>query len=121
VSRVSEYELATGARLKRKARESGSLQPVQSLGVTRLKEQPADVSVKRGSVFHEHFYGKSAVPFIEDGHLVLQVWCKEDAGVVENGPVRYGVAVTIEAGIELAVYDEIQARPRVRPRPETGG
>jgi len=29
--------------------------------------------------------------------------------------------VTIEAGTELAVYDEIQARLRVRPRPETSG
>jgi hypothetical protein len=91
--------------------------PIQVLGVKRLKGQPADVSVKRGSVFHEHFHGTSAVPFIEDGHLSLQVWCKEDAGIVENGPVRYGIAVTIEAETALPVYDEIQARLRVRPRP----
>jgi len=90
--------------------------PLQVLGVERLKGQPSDVSVKRGSVFHEHFYGEAAVPFIEDGHLSLQVWCKEDAGG-ENGPVRYGMAVTIEAETALPVYDEIQARLRVRPRP----
>jgi hypothetical protein len=90
--------------------------PLEVLGVERLKGQPADVSVKRGSVFHEHFHGEGAVPFIEDGHLSLQVWCKEDAGG-ENGPVRYGIAVTIEAETALPVYDEIQARLRVRPRP----
>jgi hypothetical protein len=90
--------------------------PMEVLGVERLKGQPADVSVKRGSVFHEHYYGEAAVPFIEDGHLSLQVWCKEDAGGVD-GRVEYGVAVTIEAETELPVYDEIQARLRVRPRP----
>ena len=91
--------------------------PLQVLGVERRKSQPADPSVKRGSVFHEHFQGKSAVPFIDDGHLVLQVWCKEDAGVVESDPVRYGIAITLEAETALPVYDEIQQRLRVRPRP----
>jgi hypothetical protein len=87
---------------------------IEVLGVERLKGQPADASVKRGSVFHEHYHGAAAVPFIEDGHLSLQVWCKEGG---ENGPVRYGIAVTIEAETALPVYDEIQARLRVRPRP----
>ena len=87
------------------------------LGVKRVQSQPADVSVKRGSTFHERFHGTSAVPFIEDGHLSLLVWCKEDAGISEDGPVRYGIAVTIEAEAALPIYDEIQARLRVRPRP----
>ncbi|MHB8257131.1 MAG: S8 family peptidase [Acidiferrobacterales bacterium] len=91
--------------------------PVQVLGVERLKGQPADVSVKRGSIFHEHFHGAAAVPFIEDGHLSLQVWCKEDAGAADSDSIRYGIAVTIEAETALPVYDEIQARLRVRPRP----
>jgi hypothetical protein len=91
--------------------------PMEMLGVERLKSQPSDVSIKRGSVFHEHFDGDSAVPFIEDGHLVLRVWCKEDAGVNGNELVRYGIAVTIEAEGQLPVYDQIQARLRVRPRP----
>jgi hypothetical protein len=95
--------------------EAAPLHPMLALGVKRLKGQPADVSVKRGSVFHEHFSGEAAVPFIDDGHLSLQIWCKEDAGD-QNGPVQYGMAVTIEAEIELPIYDEIQARLRVRPR-----
>lgn len=90
--------------------------PMQVLGVERLKGQPADLSVKRGTLFHEHYCGESAVPFIEDGHLSLQVWCKEDAGG-EDGTVTYGIAVTIEAATLLPVYEEIQTRLRIRPRP----
>jgi hypothetical protein len=45
------------------------------------------------------------------------VWCKEDAGIDPNEAVRYGVAVTIEAGDLLPVYDEIQQRLQIRPRP----
>lgn len=100
--------------------EAGPLNPqvrlMQMLGVERQKAQPASASVRRGSVFHERFQGAAAVPFVDDGHLSLRVWCKEDLGVVEEGPVRYGIAVTIEAAGALPVYDEIQARLRVRPR-----
>ena len=91
--------------------------PLEMLGVERLKGQPADVSVKRGSVFHEHFHGTAAVPFMDDGHLALQVWCKEDGGMNEGDRVRYGIAVTIEAEGALPIYEEIQQRLRVRPRP----
>ena len=99
--------------------EAAPLQePLQVLGVERKnRSQPADQSVKRGSVFHEHFHGTSAVPFVDDGHLALQVWCKEDAGAPEQVPVRYGIAVTIESEPPLEVYDEIQLRLRVRPQP----
>jgi hypothetical protein len=91
--------------------------PLEILGVDRRKSQPADPTVKRGTVFHEHFEGTAAVPFIDDGHLALHVWCKEDAGVHEQDPVRYGVAVTIAAGTELPVYAEVRERLRIRPRP----
>jgi hypothetical protein len=91
--------------------------PIQVLGVERHSKQPADITVKRGSVFHEHFSGESAVPFIDDGHLSLRVWCKEDAGIVDNSSVRFGIAVTIEAENALPVYSEVQARLRIRPRP----
>jgi hypothetical protein len=92
--------------------------PIEMLGVKRLKNQPSDVSIKRGTVFHEHFHGTSAVPFIEDGHLLLRVWCKEDAGIDENDLIRYGIAITIQAETELPVYDEIQTRLRVRSQAE---
>jgi hypothetical protein len=96
--------------------EADSIDPsIQALGVKRGKSQPSDNVVKRGSVFHERHEGKSAVPFIDDGHLSLRVWCKEDAGLSSQETIRYGVAVTIEAGTELPVYDQIQTRLRIRP------
>jgi len=91
--------------------------PILALGVERRKSQPADASVKRGSVFHEHFEGDSAVAFINDGHLGLRVWCKGDAGITDGQLIRYGIAVTIEAGTALPVYEEIQQSLRIRPRP----
>ena len=49
---------------------------------------------------------------------IRQVWCKEDAGVVDAGPVRYGIAVTIDTQGALPVYDELRAPSSVlRPRP----
>jgi hypothetical protein len=90
--------------------------PLQVLGVERAKSQPADQSVRRGTVFHEHFRGESAVPFIDDGHLSLRLLCKEDAGLADQTPIRYGIAVTIETNTPLPIYDEIQQQLRVRPR-----
>jgi hypothetical protein len=91
--------------------------PFEILGVKRGKSQPSDPSCKRGSIFHEHFEGDSAVAFIEDGNLALKVWCKEDAGLAEGALVRYGIAVTIESSTPLPIYQEIQDRLRIRPRP----
>lgn len=74
--------------------EAAPSEPLVSLGVNRSAEQPPDVSVKKGTVFHERFFGERAVPFIDSGHLALRVWCKDDAGGFDEA-IRYGVAVTI--------------------------
>jgi hypothetical protein len=96
--------------------EAAPVQVKEALGVTRFKDQPADPSVKKGTVFHERLSGERAVPFVDDGHLSVQVWCKDDAG--NNGvAVRYAIAITIEAGTPLRVYEEVRERLRVRPRP----
>ena len=91
--------------------------PFEVLGVTRARQQPSDPSCKRGSIFHEHFEGDSAVAFLNDGHLAIRVWCKEDAGIPEGTRIRYGIAVTIEAGSALPIYQEIEQRLRVTTRP----
>ena len=91
--------------------------PIEVLGVNRRRCQPADQTVKRGSVFHEHFEGESAVPFIDDGNLLLQTWCKEDAGISDAEAIRYGLAVSIRAETDIPVYEEIQQRLRIRPQP----
>ncbi len=48
------------------------------LGVARDPDQPGDNTVKRGTVLHERYWGKDAVAFVDDGFLVLHVWCKQD-------------------------------------------
>jgi hypothetical protein len=89
--------------------------PLQVLGVERKnRKQPADASVKRGSVFHEQFDGDSAIAFVDDGRLLLQVWCKVDAGDEQRCAVRYGIAVTIESETALPIYEEIRQRLVVR-------
>ena len=96
--------------------EADPLQPDLALGVSRFAGQPADASVKRGTVLHERFAGQRAIPFIDDGHLALRISCKDDTDAIGE-PVRYAVAVTIEAGTAIPVYEQIQQRLRVRPRP----
>jgi hypothetical protein len=96
--------------------EAASLNPpMEVLGVERRGSQPADASIKRGSVFHEHFEGDAAVPFLDDGHLSLQVWCKEDAGLAAPQAIQYALAVTLRAQADIPVYDQVQARLRIRP------
>lgn len=96
--------------------EVDPMDPMIALGVKRTQSQPHDGAVRRGTISHERFEGKSAVPFIDDGHIVLRVWCKEDAGLTDIRPVRYGIAVTVEAGEAIPVYEEIRQRLRVRPQ-----
>lgn len=96
--------------------EAAPLSPKETLGVKRTSLQPYNATVRRGTVFHEHYQGEAAVPFLDDGHLSLNVWCKRDAGSI-GGTVRYGVAITIEAGTAIPVYDEIRQQLVVPIRP----
>ena len=89
--------------------------PKVSLGVERSKEQPTSASAKKGTLYHAMYQGKRAVPFIDDGHFSIKVWCKDDAGGVDS-PIRYGIAVSLESESEIPIYDEIRARLQVTPR-----
>ncbi len=80
-----------------------------AVGVKRVSVQPSDKSVPRGSVFHARYKGGKAVPFVDDGQVLLRVFCREQAGHLDQR-IRYGVAVTIEAGEGVPVYDEVRAR-----------
>ena len=87
----------------------------ESIGVTRLGSQPSDKSVPRGSLSHVHYEGDRAVPFIDDGHLLFRVFCREQGGSLD-GSVSYGVAVTIEAGEAIPVYQQVRQRLGIQPR-----
>ena len=86
-----------------------------NVGVKRAKSQPSDKSVPRGSLFHVHYEGANAVTFVDAGHLLFRVFCREQGGTLDQS-IRYGLAVTIEAGENIPVYQEIRQRLGVRPR-----
>lgn len=86
-----------------------------SAGVTRASAQPSDKSVPRGSLFHVRYEGDLAVPYVDNGHLCFRVFCREQAGPLDE-PIKYGVAVTIEAGEHVPVYQEVRQRLGVRAR-----
>ena len=81
----------------------------------RAKLQPSDPSVRRGSLLHVHFEGQRAASFVEDGELHFTVFCSAPAGNLDES-VRYGLAVTIEAGEGIPVYEEVRQQLVVRPR-----
>ena len=85
-------------------------------GVSRSAGQPSSFSVPRGTICHERYEGDDAVAFVDDGHVVLRVYCREQAGALDQN-IRYGMAVTIEAGEGIPVYDEVRARLAVPVAP----
>ncbi len=84
-------------------------------GTPRIKHQPSHASILRGTLFHQRYHGDRAVQFAADGELALSIICKETAGSLDD-PVPYGLAVTIEAGKGIPVYNEIRDRLAIRPR-----
>ncbi len=54
--------------------------------------------------------------FLNGGYLNLRVWCKEDAGAADGFLARYGVAVTIAAGIDLPSIKKFSKHLLVRAR-----
>ena len=88
----------------------------ETTGAKRLPAQPSDKSTPRGTVFHTRYEGSRAVPFIDDGHIRLRVSCREPAGALDQN-IRYGMAVTIEAGAHIPVYQEVRARLAVPVAP----
>ncbi len=85
------------------------------VGVERSKSQPSDKSVPRGSLFHVHYEGAKAVAFVNNGHLLFRVFCREQGGTLDR-LIRYGLVVTIEAGETIPVYQEVRQRLSIQPR-----
>ena len=81
----------------------------QAAGVSRSSGQPSDKSVPRGTVSHTRYEGNKAIAFVDDGHVIFQVHCREQAGVLDQS-ICYGIVVSIEAGEAIPVYEEIRTR-----------
>lgn len=81
----------------------------KTVGVKRASLQPSDKSVPRGTVSHTRYEGKKAVEFVDDGYVSLRIHCREQGGPLDQD-IRYGIAVTIEAGEAIPVYQEVRTR-----------
>jgi Subtilase family len=70
-------------------------------------------SAQRGTVEHRTFRGTAATPFVDGTKLRVQINCKEDAGKLDVS-VPYAIAVTLEVGpgVQIDIYQEINARVR---------
>ena len=86
-----------------------------SAGVRRVAEQPSDKSAPRGSLFHVRYDADAAVSFVDDGHIRFRVFCRKQGGALDQA-IRYGLAVTIEAGEGVPVYQEVRQRLGIRPQ-----
>jgi hypothetical protein len=54
------------------------------------------------------------VTLIDDGHITFRVFCRERGGALDQS-IPYGLAVTIEAGEGIAVYQEVRQRLGIHP------
>jgi hypothetical protein len=99
-------------RYRRVKLEANPLKPFETLGVERTKEHPSKNAIERGTVVHSRYDGNSAVAFEED-HIILQISFRGDDLPKKNDPIRYGIAVTIEAETILPIYDEISQRLKI--------
>ena len=91
-------------------------EPEDVVGTKRLsRQQPPGTSIERGTVSHTRYEGGHAVSFIDDGNASFRIHCREQAGKLDQG-IRYGIAITIEAGEGIPVYEDVRARllaPRI--------
>ena len=86
-----------------------------TLGTARGELQPRYATAPRGTVFHERYEGERAVELVDGEHLSVRIVCREQAGTLDE-PVHYGMAVTIEAGEGVPIYQQIRDRLAVRAR-----
>ncbi len=89
--------------------------PETRFGVKRVPGQPSDKAVPRGSLFHVRYSGERAVAFVDGNTLALRVFCREQGGALDQS-IRYGLAVTVEAGEAIRVYEEVRQALGIRPR-----
>lgn len=96
--------------------------PHEELGVKRVGAP--HYSVKRGTVQHEVLEGRTAVAYATGDALTVDVECRVDSGRLP-GPVRYGLAVSLEVAATVQLLPDLheqvreQLRLRQRQRPRT--
>lgn len=89
------------------------------IGAPRIpsRQPPGDVT-RRGTVVHEIFEGKDAVPVVDGDKLRIRVECRtQGSGFADKVP--YSVVVTFEVAdvLKANIYQEIASRIAIRPSP----
>ncbi len=86
----------------------------------REQDQPSDRSVRRGTILHERRCGGNATNLIDEGHLMLNISCRNTAGKHDES-VPYAIAVSFEVEIEsgIAVYEQVRSRVAAQIQAET--
>jgi hypothetical protein len=74
-------------------------------------------AVVKGTVQHQVLEGDAAVAYIEGSSLNIDVDCRSDAGTLD-GPVRYGLAASLEVSSSVAIdiHDQVRAQLRTEVR-----
>ena len=72
-------------------------------------------AAQRGTVQHEVLKGKGALAFQDGEAIEIKVNCRAEAGDIP-GPIRYGLAVTLEVaeGLDIPIYQEVRNHLAVR-------
>ena len=72
-------------------------------------------AAQRGTVQHEVLEDDKVVVFQDGDTVAIKVNCRADAGDIP-GPIRYGLAVTLEVaeGIGIPIYQEVRDRLAIR-------
>jgi hypothetical protein len=73
------------------------------------RSEAIEHSCRRGTVQHDVFEGRRAVPFAPGSSIELVVSCREDAPSLDV-PVPYALMVTLEvpAAVNLSIYNEVR-------------
>ena len=68
-------------------------------------------AIRRGTVQHEIFEGKTAVAISGEDFLRIKVNCRKDARKISS-PISYGLIVSLEVaeGVDLPIYNKIRTR-----------
>lgn len=90
----------------------------------KLGVAPAEIdsdTARRGTVEHRILEGDGVLAVTEDEVLEVTVSCREDAGGLNNEPVPYALAVTLEVAepLDVSIYEQVRdaIRPVVLVRP----
>ena len=102
-------------RVYRRARLAVEGHSSDAFGTTQRSPQLDYNATRRGTIFNERREGEAVVDFTDDDHLSLRITCTTPVRPLDEA-IPFGIVVTIEAGEQVPIYEEIRAALAVRVR-----